>query len=59
GSLSKHKVCLIETSDKPHLRGHELDRFMWWDMKESISTYEHVRGILSAYHHRGPHQKGV
>ena len=47
GSVSEHKVCLIEASGEPHLRGHELDKFMWWDMKESVPIYAHVKGILS------------
>ena len=46
GSLSEHKVCLIETSGEPHLRGHELDKFIWWDMKELIPVYAHVGNIL-------------
>ena len=46
GSLSEHKVCLIETSGEPRLRGHELDKFIWWDMKEPIPVYAHVKNIL-------------
>jgi 8-oxo-dGTP pyrophosphatase MutT (NUDIX family) len=47
GSLSQHKVCLIEVQGEPHLKGHELDRFIWWDMKTQIPVYAHVTHILS------------
>lgn len=46
GSTSEHKVCLVQAKGEPHLRGHELDKFMWWDMKEPIPVYAHVRNIL-------------
>lgn len=46
GSVSIHKVCLIEASGEPHLRGHELDKFIWWDMKKPIQVYAHVKNIL-------------
>ena len=47
GSVSEHRVCLIEAEGKPHLKGHELDKFLWWDMKKPIPIYAHVNGILS------------
>ena len=48
GSVSKHRVCLVtEVGGKPHLKGHELDRFIWWDQKKSIPLYAHVTQILS------------
>jgi ADP-ribose pyrophosphatase YjhB (NUDIX family) len=47
GSFSQHKVCLVEASGEPHLRGHELSEFMWWDMKKDIPMYSHVRQILN------------
>jgi len=47
GAVSEHKVCLIEASGEPHLREHELDKFMWWDMKTSIPVYAHVKKILN------------
>jgi ADP-ribose pyrophosphatase YjhB (NUDIX family) len=46
GSASHHKVCLIETRGEPHLRGHELDKFIWWDMKANIPIFTHVKVIL-------------
>jgi len=47
GSLSEHKVCLIEAVGEPHLKGRELDKFIWWDMKDPIPVYEHVTYILN------------
>ena len=46
GSLSEHKVCLVEVTGEPKIRGPELDKFIWWDMKEKIPVYEHVTNIL-------------
>lgn len=48
GSASMHRVCLVtEVDGKPRLRGHELDKFRWWNMKEPIPpVYAHVKGIL-------------
>ena len=46
GSLSEHKACLIQAKGEPHLRGHELNKFIWWDMKEPIPIYAHVKNIL-------------
>jgi len=46
GAVSLHKVCLIEANGEPHLRGHELDKFIWWDMKKQIPAYAHVKVIL-------------
>jgi ADP-ribose pyrophosphatase YjhB (NUDIX family) len=46
GSVSHHKVCLVEARGEPHLRGHELDKFIWWDMKENIPIFTHVKVIL-------------
>ena len=46
GSTSKHRVCLIEASGKPHLKGHELNKFIWWNMKTPIPVYPHVTQIL-------------
>jgi 8-oxo-dGTP pyrophosphatase MutT (NUDIX family) len=46
GVVSLHEVCLVEASGEPHLRGHELDKFMWWDMKTRVPIYSHVKNIL-------------
>ena len=46
GSLSEHKVCLIEANGEPRLKGHELDKYIWWDMKTPLPVYEHVTNIL-------------
>jgi len=47
GSASHHKVCLIEARGEPRLRGNELDKFIWWDMKASVPVFAHVGVILA------------
>jgi len=46
GSVSEHKVCLIEVSGEPYLKSHEIDKFLWWDMKDDVPVYAHVKNIL-------------
>jgi 8-oxo-dGTP pyrophosphatase MutT (NUDIX family) len=46
GAVSIHKVCLVEANGEPHLRGQELDKFMWWDTKTPVPVYAHVRYIV-------------
>lgn len=46
GSASHHKVCLVEARGEPHLRGYELDKFIWWDMKQPVPVFAHVTQIL-------------
>ena len=46
GSVSHHKVCLVKARGEPHLRGQELDKFIWWDMKQPIPVFTHVTQIL-------------
>lgn len=46
GSVSHHKVCLVEARGEPHLRGHELDKFIWWDSKQPVPVFAHVTQIL-------------
>jgi 8-oxo-dGTP pyrophosphatase MutT (NUDIX family) len=45
GSTNEHKVCLVEARGEPCLRGYELDKFIWWDMKESVPVDDHVKYI--------------
>ncbi len=47
GTVNHHKVCIIEAEGEPHLKGDELDKFIWWDMKEPVQCYPHVTNILS------------
>ena len=48
GSMSNHRVCLVtEVEGSPHLRGHELDKFVWWDAREPIPVFAHVKAILN------------
>lgn len=46
GAVSNHRVCLIKADGTPHLKGHELDKFIWWDMKRPVPLYAHVRYII-------------
>ena len=49
GKFSKHKVCLVvEFEGQPHIRGRELNKFMWWDMNEHVPIFAHVAFILGA-----------
>jgi len=49
GSVSEHKVCLIEANGEPNLSGHELDKYIWWDMKKPIPVFGHVTVILKKF----------
>ena len=49
GAVSQHKVCFIEASGEPYLRGNELDKYIWWDMKKPIPVYAHVTVILKKF----------
>ena len=46
GSKNEYRVCLIEANGEVRLK-HEIDRFVWWDMKQTLPVYPHVRYILS------------
>ena len=46
GSKNEHRVCLIEADGEIRLKRDEIDRFVWWDMKQPLSVYPHVRYIL-------------
>ena len=46
GSKNEHRVCLIEANGEVRLK-HEIDRFVWWNMKQTLPVYPHVRYILS------------
>ena len=48
GAFNHHRVCRVEALGRPRLRGHELDRFVWWDMRDSLPLYGHVTSILRA-----------
>lgn len=45
--MNDHHVCLIRANSDPRLCGNELAAFCWWDMKEIIPLYPHVKAILS------------
>ena len=46
GSKNEHRVCLIEANGEVRLK-HEIDKFVWWDMKQTLPVYPYVRYILS------------
>lgn len=63
GFMNDHQVCLVRADGDPRLRGHELDAFCWWDMKEPIPLHPHVNAILSKVTSMGklnrhPHNEG-
>lgn len=41
-----HQVSLVESLDEPRLADGELEAFMWWDRREPIAAFDHVRAIL-------------
>lgn len=47
GFMNDHRVCLMQADGDPWLAGHELDAFLWWDLKEKIPLHPHVPAILS------------
>lgn len=49
GSMSFHKVTLIETEDLPKICSKELEEFIWWDSQSDLLRYAHVDEILSQY----------
>ena len=54
GSVNDHKVCLVQVEGEPHLKGQELDEFVWWDIKEpiTIAVFAHVKNILKRFRSR-------
>jgi len=41
-----HQVSLIESDDEPFIADGELEAFTWWDRREPIAAFDHVRAIL-------------
>jgi hypothetical protein len=46
GIVNKHKVCLVEVIGEPHISGHELESYMWWNMKDDIPVYRYVKKVV-------------
>ncbi len=44
---TRHYVCMVEAEGEPIPRRLEVSKFIWWDMKEHIPIFTHVRMILS------------
>jgi 8-oxo-dGTP diphosphatase len=47
--LGEHKVCLVEIAGEPVIAEHELDEYIWWDMKQEIPVNEHVIQIIKKF----------
>jgi 8-oxo-dGTP pyrophosphatase MutT (NUDIX family) len=48
GTVSDHRACLVQAAGRPYIRSrHELDDYIWWNMRDRVPTYGHVQGILS------------
>lgn len=41
-----HQVSLVESDDEPFIADGELEAFTWWDRREPIDAFDHVRAIL-------------
>ncbi|MBU2647764.1 NUDIX domain-containing protein [bacterium] len=52
GSLSSHKVCMLQSPDEPELGSRELSEYRWWDMAADIPRYPHVDFIISRFQTR-------
>ena len=46
GKYNVHRVYEVEADGEPEARG-EIDWYIWWDMKDDLPVYPHVRGILA------------
>ncbi len=51
GSLSVHKVVLVEAKGDPHRKDGELEEIVWWDMIHALPVYHHVTAILTCVGH--------
>ncbi len=48
GQRAYHKVCQVamDRDRSPFLKSHEIDKFIWWDMKSKVPVQGHVKYIL-------------
>ena len=50
GEHSFHQVCYIEPENYDiTLDSKELDDYLWWDMKEELPLFKHVKGISDRF----------
>jgi 8-oxo-dGTP pyrophosphatase MutT (NUDIX family) len=56
GSLSQHKVCLVEATGEPHIR-EELDKYIWCNINSPfpVPVYGHVSKIMGRFKHPSAH----
>ncbi len=47
GTVNSHKVCMVEFDGEPILRRFEIEDFVWWDRREDLPLFPHVKRILS------------
>ena len=47
-SIHKHVAFRIEAEGEVEIEPGEISAFVWWDQKEKLPMYSHVRGILEA-----------
>ena len=54
GSVSRHSMYFSDDyKGNCRLRGHELSRYMWWSMGDSIVAYGHVWEAVKIARQRG------
>jgi ADP-ribose pyrophosphatase YjhB (NUDIX family) len=46
GSANRHHVCLVEASGEPVRRRIEVAEFRWWDGREPVRVFPHVRAVM-------------
>ncbi len=50
GKANFHRTCFLEVENyEITLNKRELKDYIWWDGKEKISAYNHVREIISKF----------
>jgi 8-oxo-dGTP pyrophosphatase MutT (NUDIX family) len=47
GIVNNHKICLIEITGEPHIKSHELDSYLWWNMKDNVPIYRYARVVVN------------
>jgi 8-oxo-dGTP pyrophosphatase MutT (NUDIX family) len=47
GVVNTHKICLVEAYGDPHIRSHELDSYLWWNMRDKVPVYRYVRIVVN------------
>lgn len=45
-AATRHHICLVDADGEPVRRKLEVAKFIWWDMKEHIPLFPHVKETL-------------